>query len=95
MKINELLVKPVLTEKATNLASKKVYSFEVSKKANKSQVTMAVEKIYGVKVAGVRMVIRPGKVRRIGRKMTSKKLSDRKIAYISLSEGKIDLFPQA
>jgi len=95
MKINEVLIRPVLTEKATSLAAHKVYAFEVNRKANKTVIAEAIKKIFSVKIDKVRLITRPGKVHRSGRKMTAKKTSPRKIAYVTVSEGKIDLFPQA
>lgn len=95
MKINEVILKPVLTEKATNLTKGKVYMFEVGMKANKHQVKSSLEKLYKVTVKSVRMMVRKGKERRAGRRMQAKKLSDTKIAYIVVKEGTIDLFPQA
>jgi len=95
MKIDEILIKPMVTEKGTNLAKNKVYMFEVNLKANKPKVKQTLEKLYKVKVDQVRIMIRKGKKRRVGRRMVVKKLADKKIAFIKLSEGKIDLFPQA
>jgi len=94
MQINDVIIAPVLTEKATNLVKEHVYMFEVNLKANKFQIKEILEKIYKVKVSDVRVMIRKGKSRKFGRKMTTKKLADRKIAFIKLKEGKIDLFPQ-
>ncbi len=94
MKINEVILKPVLTEKATNLAKEKTYMFEISLKANKNQVKKTLEKLYGVKVGRVRIMVRKGKERRVGRRMKNQQLPDTKIAYVELREGKIDLFPQ-
>lgn len=94
MKINTILIAPVLTEKATSAAQKKVYTFEVDKKSNKNQVKHAVETIYGVKVAGIRIVIRKGKIKRVGKKMTAKKATDNKLAMVTVKEGVISLFPQ-
>ncbi|MCL4363677.1 50S ribosomal protein L23 [Patescibacteria group bacterium] len=95
MNIKEVIINPVLTEKATNLTKDKVYMFNVSLNANKSKIKTVLEKIYKVKVASVGIMIRKGKKRRLGRRMVEKKLSDRKIAFVKLKEGKIDLFPQA
>lgn len=95
MKINEVLIKPIVTEKATNLAQRKVYAFEVNPKANKNQIKGALEELYQVKASEVKVMIRKGKQRKVGRRMARKKLPDSKIAYITLQEGKIDLFPQA
>lgn len=94
MLINEVLIKPILTEKATNLVQSQVYMFEVDKKANKFQIKQALEKLYKVKTGAVKIMIRKGKAKKTGKKMKIKKTSDRKIAFIKLIEGKIDLFPQ-
>jgi len=94
MKINQILIKPVLTEKATNLTKKNIYSFQVNKTANKYQIGKVLEKIYKVKIDKIFILNRLGKKRKIGRKMITKKLPDKKIAYIKLKEGKINLFPQ-
>lgn len=94
MKINEVLVGLVLTEKATNLAKNQTYMFEVHLKASKPQIKTAVEKLFPVKVAKVRLFIRKGKVKKVGRRMKAKKTSSQKLAYVKLREGKLDLFPQ-
>lgn len=94
MNIKDVILKPVLTEKATDLVKKNVYTFEVNLKANKSQIKNTIEKIYNVKVDQVKTEIRKGKTRRVGRRMIAKKLSKRKIAFVKLKEGKIDIFPQ-
>lgn len=62
MKLADVLVKPLLTEKV-NLQMEKSgrYTFEVSKMANKLEIKKAVEEFYGVKVAEVNTVIVPGK----------------------------------
>ena len=94
MLINEILIKPILTEKATNLVQNQVYMFEVDKRANKFQIKQALEKLYKVKTGAVKIMIRKGKAKKTGKKMRIKKTADRKIAFIKLIEGKIDLFPQ-
>jgi len=94
MRINDILVKPLLTEKTTNLVKGNVYVFIVGLKANKNQIKEAVEKLFKVKVETVRLLIRKGKIRKVGKKMIAKKQADRKIAFIKLKEGKIDIFPQ-
>lgn len=95
MKINETIISPVLTEKATFNTKDKVYMFVVNQKSTKFQVKSALEKIFSVKVADVRIMVRKGKEVRRGRKMLAKKLADQKIAYVKLKDGKIDIFPQA
>lgn len=95
MKINNILIKPVMTEKASKSAGGSVYMFQVADAANKHQVKQAVEDLFKVKVGKVTVTVRKGKLRRVGRRMTTKSLSDRKIAYVTVKEGKIDLFPSA
>ncbi len=95
MKINDVLVRPIVTEKGVNLVKGSVYSFEINLKANKNQVRNILEKLYKVKVKKIRIFIRKGKIKKVGRKMVLKKTPDIKIAFVALKEGKIDLFPQA
>lgn len=95
MKIDFVLIKPVLTEKATDLTKQSWYAFEIHEHASKTQAKAAIEQMFKVKVGQVRVVVRKGKIRRVGRKMVTKQMPTRKIAYVKLKEGKIDLFPQA
>jgi len=63
-----VIIRPLITEQGTHFANVKgAYSFEVNKKANKTQIKNAVERIYGVKVSTVRTANRRGKYRRRGR----------------------------
>lgn len=95
MKIEEILIKPILTEKTNKLAGDKVYTFQVNQRANKYQAKEAIEKLYGVKVTKVRVLMKKGKTRKVGRRMKAKGLADKKICFFKLKEGKIDLFPQS
>lgn len=62
MKLTEVLIKPILTEKA-NLQREKLnrYAFKVSRSANKLEIKAAVEAFYNVAVADVNTVVVPGK----------------------------------
>lgn len=84
-----------MTEKASQKAGGGVYMFQIATDANKYQVKSTVEQLYKVKVKKVTVTTRPGKSKRVGRRMTTKQQADRKIAFITLKEGKIDLFPSA
>jgi large subunit ribosomal protein L23 len=58
----DLMIKPVITEKATKLNEKlKVYTFRVSPEANKYQIKQLVEQLYGVKVTRVNTAVVRGK----------------------------------
>lgn len=95
MKINSVILNPVITEKTTRLSQEKVYAFQVNMDANKHQVAETVEKLYGVEVASVRMMTKKGKEKRVGRKMITKQMPDKKMALVRVKKGTIDLFPQA
>lgn len=88
----EVIIKPLITEKGTYLAQdRNAYCFQVSPRANKTEIKQAVEKIYNVKVADVRTAVRKGKTRRRGYKML--KASDWKRAIVVLDKDfVIDLF---
>ncbi len=62
-----IIIRPLITEQGMHFANiKGAYSFEVNKKANKTQIKNAVERIYNVKVNKVRTANRHGKYRRRG-----------------------------
>jgi large subunit ribosomal protein L23 len=62
MKLTEVLIKPIITEKANNQSEKlRRYSFKVNRKANKLEIRKAVEEFYGVSVIDVNTVVVPGK----------------------------------
>ncbi|MBE7085784.1 MAG: 50S ribosomal protein L23 [Clostridiales bacterium] len=63
----DIIIKPVLTEKGYDGIAEKKYSFYVKKDANKAQIKAAVEKIFGVQVASVNTVNCKGKLKRMGR----------------------------
>lgn len=88
----EIIQAPLISEKGTALAeSANQFVFKVRPEANKIEVKHAIERLFKVKVVGVRMARYLGKVRRIGRSMGRR--SDWKKAYITLKEGdKIDFF---
>src|SRR5215203_4800146 len=62
MKLSEVLIKPILSEKANAQQEKlRRYAFKVSRKANKLEIKKAVEEFYGVSVTDVNTVVVPGK----------------------------------
>ena len=60
--LNMVLIRPHVTEKASDLSEKGVYAFEVNKLANKMHVRMAIEKLYAVKPVKVAVVNIPAKM---------------------------------
>ena len=86
MRIQEIIRRPLITEKSTELRDDKgVIAFEVARHANKIQVKRAVETQFKVKVAEVRIANVHGKVRRQGRYVGRR--PDWKKAYVRLVAG--------
>ena len=87
-----VIIRPLITEQGTHLASTKgAYNFEVNKKANKTEIKSAVEKIYNVKVRKVRTANRKGKVRRKGRTFGQTSSWKKAVVYLE-PDYHIDLF---
>ena len=86
MNANEIIRRPLVTEKSTLLREgANVIAFEVSPKANKIQVKLAVEELFKVKVEEVRLFNVRGKVKRMGR--YEGKRRDWRKAYVRLKAG--------
>lgn len=86
MNYYEVLVRPVITEKAVTAKEEAdTLCFEVRREANKTQIRQAVEKLFSVKVADIRTVRNTGKLRRRGRFAGYKQ--DWKKAYVRLKPG--------
>jgi large subunit ribosomal protein L23 len=96
MNLSEVLIKPILTEKANAQQEKlRRYAFRVARKANKLEIKKAIESFYGVTVVNVNTATAPGKNKSrftkagviSGRKPSYKK------AFVTVGEGEsIDLY---
>ncbi len=96
MKPSDVLIKPVLSEKANKQAEKSNrYTFVVDRKANKLEIKTAIEQFYGVQVEDVNTSVVPSKLKAkytkagfiVGRKSAKKK------ATVTVAEGEtIDVF---
>jgi large subunit ribosomal protein L23 len=96
MNIKEILIRPILTEKANAQQEKlRRYAFKVNRKANKLEIKKAVEDFYGITVVDVNTVVVPSKARSRSTKaglITGRKPGYKK-ALITLAEGDtIDLY---
>ena len=95
IKINEIsegrtlniIQKPILTEKSTNLNQFNQYSFIVNRNSNSTQIKKSIEKIFKVKVTKVNTFIVRGKLKSFKGKTGYKK--DYKKAIVTLAEGNI------
>ena len=88
----DIIIAPVLSEKSYGLMEQNTYTFYVDPSANKTQIKIAVEQIFGVDVASVNTANREGKRKRSRTGYGQRK--DTKRAYVTLREGSdsIDIF---
>ena len=87
----DVLIAPVVSEKSYGLLDVNKYTFVVRPDANKTEIKIAVEKIFNVKVTSVNTLNRAGKTRRT-RVGTGRRASTKR-AIVSLAEGqRIDIF---
>ena len=81
----DIIVSPVITEKATIMSEQNKVVFNVAKTATKPQIKSAVEKLFGVKVLAVNTLIRMGKVKTFRGRLGQQ--SDVKRAIVTLADG--------
>ena len=87
----DILLRPVVSEKSYGLLDEGKYTFVVAPDANKTQIRLAVEAVFGVKVTGVNTINRAGKRRRTRQGWGTRVATKR--AIVSLAEGeRIDVF---
>jgi len=94
--VHEVLRRPLITEKSTILKeTQRSLCFEVHRDATKPEIKKAVETLFGVKVANVRVANVHGKMKRQGRYQGRR--PDWKKAYVVLREGEkmVEFFEQA
>src|SRR5487761_2382032 len=96
MKLSEVLIKPVLSEKVNRLTEKfNRYTFIVNRKANKLEIKKAVEEFYGIQVEDVATLVIPSKAKQRFTKaglLTGRKPAKKK-AIVKVADGEtIDLY---
>ena len=87
----DIIIAPFVSEKSYGLMEQNVYTFFVNREANKTQIKIAIEQIFDVKVASVNTINREGKRKRTrtggyGQRKATKR------AIVTLREGTIDIF---
>ena len=96
MQPTEVLIKPILTEKANTQQEKlSRYSFKVNRKANKLEIKKAVEEFYGIQVENVNTLVMPSKAKSRNTKsgIVSGRKPAKKKAIVTVAEGEtIDLY---
>lgn len=85
--VKDVLLKPRVTEKAANLTSQNVYTFDVRKSATKKDIAHAVQTLYKVTPRKIRIVNSPSKRVAMRRKRGFGVASGVKKAYVYLKDG--------
>jgi len=88
----DIIVTPVISEKSYGLIEENVYTFIVHPDSNKTQIKIAIEKIFKVKVASVNTLNRPGKRKRTRTGYGKRKDTKRAIVTLAPGSKPIDLF---
>ena len=86
----DILIAPVVSEKSYTLLDEGKYTFLVDPRANKTEIKIAIEEVFGVEVESVNTINRKGKARRTKFGMGRRKNTKR--AIVSLRSGSIDIF---
>ena len=86
----DIILKPVVSEKSYGLIDEGKYTFLVDPRANKTEIKLAIEKIFGVEVASINTLNKKGKTSRT--RFGTGKRKDVKRAIVTLKSGSIDIF---
>ena len=96
MKLSDVLIRPVLSEKVNKQTEKfNRYTFVVDRKANKLEIKKAVEEFYGIQVENVNTLVMPSKAKSRNTKsgIVSGRKPAKKKAIVTVAEGEaIDLY---
>lgn len=82
---HDLIIRPIVTERSMADMQERKYTFVVAKKSNKTQIKIALEQIFGIKIEKVNTANYDGKTKRMGRSIG--KTSGYKKAVVKLAEG--------
>ncbi len=88
----DVILKPVISEKSYGLLEKNKYTFVVAPNANKTEIKIAVEKVFGVQVVSVNTLNRPGKRKRTRFGYGKRKDTKRAIVTLSVESKPIEIF---
>jgi len=80
---HDIIIRPIITERSTDIMEMQKYVFEVARDANKIEIRQAVEQIFSVKVTKVNTLRVPSKQKRMGRYVG--KTSEWKKAIVTLT----------
>ncbi len=92
MDARDIIKRPVITERSSEIMADKKYTFEVDVKANKTQVKDAVQEIFGVKVEKVNIMNYKGKFKRMGKHAGYTNKRRKAVVKLTADSKEIELF---
>jgi len=91
MNANDIIIRPVISEKSTEFMESRKYVFQVSRDANKLMIARAVKELFGVTPEKVNVINMRGKNRRLRYRMGKRAAWKKAIVTLSLGD-KIEIF---
>ncbi|MDR0570484.1 MAG: 50S ribosomal protein L23 [Clostridiales Family XIII bacterium] len=88
----DIILKPVITERSMDEASKRKYTFKVARDANKTEVKKALEEIFGITIDKVNIMNVKGKLKRMGKNVGRTAASKKAIVTLSPKSKEIEFF---
>jgi large subunit ribosomal protein L23 len=92
MDARDIIKRPVITERSSDLMAEKKYTFDVDVRANKTQVKDAVQEIFGVQVEKVNIMNYKGKFKRMGKHAGYTNKRRKAIVKLTADSKEIELF---
>ena len=92
MEVREVILRPMITEKAMLAEDSKKYTFEVDVRANKTHIKQAIEEIFGVKVKNVNIMNVRGKLKRMGKYSGYTKKRRKAVVTLTADSKEIEFF---
>ncbi len=83
---NQIIIKPLITERSILMTKLGLYTFMVDKLARKTNIKNEVEKLFKVNVLAVRTITIPGKLKKVGRQMKKIRIPDAKKAIVRIKK---------
>lgn len=92
MDARDIIKRPVITERSSDLMAEKKYTFDVDVRANKTQVKDAVQEIFGVQVEKVNIMNYKGKFKRMGKHAGYTNKRRKAVVKLTADSKEIELF---
>jgi large subunit ribosomal protein L23 len=88
----DIIVKPIITEHSMSQSAERKYTFEVDKRANKTEIKDALEQIFGIDVLSLNTIIVKGKPKRQGRHIGRTRTWKKAIVTLTPNSKEIEFF---